>query len=91
MASIDIERAHSMEMSDARAVIDDFAESLRERYGVKNQWQGDVLQFAGSGVSGAITVSANAVHVTARLGLLLSPLRGKIEQDIRTKLEKHLI
>ena len=40
-------------------------------------------------VDGAIAVSDHAVHVTARLGLLLSPLRGRIERDIREKLDQH--
>jgi len=90
MAKIDIERPHNMGATRARAVIDNFAASLQEQFGLTNHWQGDVLQFSGNGVSGAITISATAVRVTAQLGLFLSPLRGKIEQDIRSKLDRHL-
>ncbi|MEO8746711.1 MAG: polyhydroxyalkanoic acid system family protein [Rhodanobacter sp.] len=90
MANIDIERPHTMGMSRARAVVDNFAAGLHERFGVNHHWQGDVLQFSGSGVSGAISISTSAIRVTAQLSLLLSPLRGKIEQDIRAKLDQHL-
>lgn len=90
MAKIDIERPHSMGMTRVRAVIDDFALSLQEQFGLTNHWQGEVLHFSGSGVNGAITISASAVRVTAQLGLFLSPLRGKIDQDIRNKLDRYL-
>lgn len=90
MAKIDIERPHSLGKSRARALVEELAASLRERYGLKNRWQGDALEFSGSGVDGIITVGTHAVRVTAQLGLLLSPLRGKIEQDIRARLDKYL-
>lgn len=90
MAKIDIERAHQLGTSAARAVVERIAADMQQRFGVTNQWQGDVLQFSGSGVNGAISVSADNVHVTAQLGMLLSAFRGKIEQDIREKLEQQL-
>ncbi len=52
------------------------------------QWQGDTLSFARSGVKGAIAVTASDVHVTAELGMLLSPLKGTIEDEIRRKLDE---
>lgn len=90
MARIDIERPHSMGPARARALIDEFAASLQGQYGLKHRWRGDALEFSGSGVDGVIAVGADTVRVTAQLGLLLSPLRGKIEQDIRARLDKYL-
>jgi putative polyhydroxyalkanoate system protein len=39
-------------------------------------------------VKGAIAVTPSEVHVTAELGMLLSPLRGTIEDEIRRKLDE---
>lgn len=89
MAEIDIERPHRLGAPAARRIVEKVAAELQEKFGVANQWQDDVLQFSGSGVHGAIAVTDQAVRVTAQLGLLLSPLRGKLEQDIREKLERH--
>lgn len=89
MTKIDIARPHQLGTPAARQVIEQVAADLQQKFGLRHQWHDDVLQFSGSGVNGAIAVSDHAVHVTARLGLLLSPLRGRIEQDIRDKLDQH--
>ncbi len=89
MTKIDIERSHHLGTAAARLVVEKVAAAMQQKFGVENQWHGDVLQFSGTGVNGAIAVSADAVHVTAQLGMLLSPFRGKIEQDIRDKLDQH--
>ncbi len=89
MATIDIERPHQMGIPAARVVVEKVAAAMQEKFGVQTRWQGDVLQFSGTGVNGAIAVSGDAVHVTAQLGMLLGPFRNKIEQDIRAKLELH--
>jgi putative polyhydroxyalkanoate system protein len=89
MTKIDIERPHHLGTSAARLVIEKVAVDLQQKFGLTNQWRDDVLQFSGTGVNGAIAVSDHAVHVTAQLGLLLSPFRGRIEQDIREKLDQH--
>jgi putative polyhydroxyalkanoate system protein len=34
-------------------------------------------------------VKADEVHVTAELGMLLSAMKGTIEQEIRRKLDEH--
>lgn len=90
MATIDIERTHNLDAAGVRTLIDDLAAGLHRQYGLERRWQGDVLQLSGNGVNGAITVGAASVRVTAELGFLLRPWCGKIEQDIRARLERHL-
>lgn len=89
MAKIDIRRPHGTTVENARAVVEKVAARMREKFGTEGTWQGDTLTFARSGVKGAIAVSASDVHVTAELGMLLSPLRGTIEDEIRKKLDEH--
>ena len=89
MAKIDIRRPHKLSIGDARAVVDKVAAKLREKFATESQWQGDTLKFSRSGVNGTIAVAADAVIVHAELGLMLSPMKGMIEQEIRNKLDEY--
>jgi putative polyhydroxyalkanoate system protein len=88
MAKIDIRRPHSKTVAEARAVVERVADRMREKFGTEGAWDGDTLTFQRSGVKGAIAVSPSDVHVTAELGMLLSPLKGTIEEEIRKKLDE---
>jgi putative polyhydroxyalkanoate system protein len=89
MPSIDIRRPHSLPLPEARAVIERVAERMREKFATDSHWQGDTLHFARQGVKGTIAVAGDEVRVNAELGLLLSPLKSMIEQEIRRKLDEH--
>jgi putative polyhydroxyalkanoate system protein len=88
MAKIDIRRPHGKTVAEARAVVERVADRMREKFGTEGGWDGDILTFQRSGVKGAIAVSPSDVHVTAELGMLLSPLKGTIEEEIRKKLDE---
>ena len=88
MAKIDIRRPHNKTVAEARAVVERVADRMREKFGTEGSWDGDTLTFQRSGVKGAIAVSPSDVHVTAELGMLLSPLKGTIEEEIRKKLDE---
>jgi len=89
MPTIDIRRPHQLSIAEARAVVDKVAARMHEKFGMDGQWQGDTLRFSRSGVSGTIAVGGDAIEVKAQLGLMLAPLKGMIEQEIRRKLDEH--
>ena len=89
MPSIEIHRPHQLSIAEARVVVDQVAARMHEKLGIEGQWQGDTLRFSRPGVSGTIAVSGDAIKVNAELGLMLSPLKGMIEQEIRRKLDEH--
>ena len=89
MPKIDIRRPHQLSIAEARAVVDQVAARMHEKLGIDGQWQGDILRFSRPGVSGTIAVSSDAIQVNAELGLMLSPLKGMVEQEIRRKLDEH--
>jgi len=91
MAKIDIRRPHGKSVAEARAVVDKVADRMREKFGTEGSWQGDTFAFARSGVKGTIAVSETDVHVAAELGMLLSPLKGTIEDEIRRKLDEQFV
>ncbi len=90
MSDIDIRHPHALPLPQARAAIEDVATKLAEKFDVAHAWNGDVLSFNRSGVDGAIAVGADDVRVTAKLGFLLSAMRGPIEAEIRRVLAERL-
>jgi putative polyhydroxyalkanoate system protein len=89
MPKIDIRRPHQLSIAEARAVVDQVAARMHEKFGMDGRWQDDILLFSRPGVSGSIAVGSDAIQVKAELGLLLAPLKGLVEQEIRRKLDEH--
>lgn len=89
MPKIDIRRPHQLSTPEARVVVDKVAVKMREKFATESQWQGNVLTFSRSGVNGTIAVEPDAIAVHAELGLMLSPMKGMIEQEIRNKLDEY--
>lgn len=89
MSNIDITRHHDLAPEKARAVIEHIADSLERKFNVTPQWDGDTLRFARSGVDGFIAVEDGQVHVSARLGMLLTPLKPTVEAEIKRKLDEY--
>lgn len=86
MPTIDIQHPHRLPLPEARAKVDQVATRLREKFDLTGQWQDDTLHFSRAGVKGLIAVEATTIRVRAELGLLLSPLKGVVEDEIRRKL-----
>lgn len=89
MPKIAIHRPHQLSLTQARAVVDQVALRMREKFGMRGQWQGDTLSFSRPGVSGTIAVASDAIQVNAELGMMLAPLKGLVEQEIHRKLDEH--
>lgn len=89
MPSIDIRRPHALPLVEARAIVDKVGARMQEKFGMDSQWEGDTLNFSRSGVKGSIAVASNEIHVNAELGMMLVPLKGMVEQEIRRKLDEH--
>ncbi len=83
MSGIDIRHAHSLSMDQAREALDEVARKLADRFEVASEWRHDALHFSRSGVDGRIALEPSQVHVTAKLGFLLSAMKGPIEAEIR--------
>lgn len=89
MPTIAIHRPHRLPIAQARAVVDEVAARMHEKFGLAGGWQGDTLLFSRPGVNGSIALTVDAVDVRAELGLLLAPLKGMVEAEIRRKLDEH--
>ncbi len=88
MPSIDIRHPHSLPHAKARTAVQEVADKLGDRFGVKCHWEGDVMLFTRSGVDGKIALQQEVLHVTAELGFLLGAMKGSIESEIRRVLDE---
>jgi len=87
MADIDIRRAHQLGHAAAKAAADQMADKLGKRFGLKGDWDGDVLRFQGTGVTGTLSVGPKDLHIAATLGFLLKAMKGSIEQAVTRELD----
>ena len=88
MPSIDITRAHSRPLAEAKQLVQRVADHIASKFDVACAWDGNTLNFKRSGVDGQIRVSAKQVHVTAELGFLLMAIRGSVEREIHRYLDE---
>ena len=88
MARIDIQHPHSKTPAQARKAIESVAKKLSERFDMDYGWDGDTLNFSRSGVEGRIALKPKELHVTAKLGFLVSAFKGPIEHEIRRVLDE---
>lgn len=90
MADIDIRHPHSLPMPRAREAIEQAAQRLSEKFGIDYAWNGDSVDFQRSGLDGRIELVPDELRVTAKLGFLLSAMKGPIEAEIRRVLAERL-
>lgn len=90
MSHIAIHRSHQLAPAQIRQVAENFIERLAERYEITYHWQDDTLYFERSGIGGQIDLEPGAIHISARLGFLLAPLKSVLEQEIHQRLDRVL-
>lgn len=90
MATIHIKRRHNLGRDIARQRVETVAKDLQERLSAQWSWQGDSLRFERSGASGSVQVGDDYVEFKIKLGLLLAPLKGTIQQTIEQQVDKAL-
>lgn len=94
MATIDIRRAHSLTLDEARKRAEVLAKDLAS-IGIRWHWEGDRIRFdapngAAMGVTGSVHVDPREIRVEADLPFLLKIIKGSIEGKINMNLDKAL-
>ena len=90
MARIIVERNHSLGRDAARVKAEQLAAKLERDFGVRCEWQGDVLEVRRSGADGRIEVEEDRVRVLLNLGLLMSAMGASVQTQIERALDKAL-
>jgi putative polyhydroxyalkanoate system protein len=90
MPAISLRRQHELGLAKARGLAQSIARRLKDDYGGSFEWKGDVLHFERPGAWGSLAVTKDDFQVRVELGLLLSPLRSRIEREIVTFCDEQL-
>jgi len=90
MSEIRIRRAHAKPLDQARKAAEKMARQLREDFDLDYEWDGHVLRFQRTGVDGELHVTQKEIRLEARLGLLLTFLKPRIEAEVEQIFDKLL-
>lgn len=90
MPSIRIHHLHSKTPAAAREAISRIADKIADQFSVDTHWDEDTLHFTRAGVNGTIALEGDQVQVDADLSFFLSPLKGRVESEIRRYLDEQL-
>jgi len=94
MADLHMTRDHHLDLAQARELAHAWAERAEREFGVKCVYTqteaGDQVRFERAEFSGTLRVTGRQFELKARLGLLLSAFKDKIEAGIVRNLERLL-
>ncbi len=91
MADIKVVRKHRLPVAQAKKIAQKTADDLASEYDLESAWDGDTLKFTRSGVHGTMEVTGNEIRLNAKLGMILSAFKAKIEQHIEHRLDELLM
>jgi putative polyhydroxyalkanoate system protein len=88
MSNIHIKHPYTLLPDEARKRVEEIAKDLKKEYKIDYSWQDDHLHFRRSGASGSLELGDGIIELNIKLGMILRPLKGKIEDSIRKNLVK---
>lgn len=88
MADISIIQDHTLSMEQARVAAQEVADQMVADYEMVAEWNGDVLSFKRTGVSGTLSLAENQAHLEIALGFMLKGFASKIEEKVTKNMQK---
>lgn len=88
MSDITLVEKHTLTMAQAREVAQQVAEQMKKDYEIGYAWEGDVLNFKRSGVSGTLALADGQATLDIALGFMLKGFRKKIEEQVGRNMHK---
>ena len=86
MSTIHITYRHGLDRCDTRARIDEIARVVKHRYKVNYVWEGNRLFSNHKGSWVLVHLGEDSIELKIKLGLMLLPLKRKIESTISRNL-----
>lgn len=91
MPKFTVEHSHNLPTNEVRARLQALQDRLAEKYGLTTEWTSPTeAELKRTGASGKITCGATKVSVSVDLSFAFTPIRGKVEERVRTELQKAL-
>ena len=88
MADISIRQSHQLSAGKARAAAEKVADEMTSEFDMTCAWEGDVLSFTRSGVSGTLALLGQEAQLDITLGFMLKAFAGKIEEKVSENMTK---
>lgn len=89
MSKISLSRPHALPRQTLKDRLNALGSKLKEKYSADTSWVDEnTMKVKGSGVDGDLRIDADKVDVNIKIGMLLSPLKGKIEESLGQELDK---
>jgi putative polyhydroxyalkanoate system protein len=82
MSTINIRRKHGKTHAAARAAAEHMAAELKEEFDLNYAWDGEVMHFKRSGVSGELALESEDVVLKIHLGFFLAALKPSVEREV---------
>jgi putative polyhydroxyalkanoate system protein len=89
MATIELKRDHTLGLKKARQAAQRVADEMQREFGMDCEWDGNVLRFSRTGVTGELVVDRGHVELHAKLGFLLTAFKGRIEETIHRNFDEY--
>lgn len=90
MAGFQIRKSYSMDRAALRSAAEGLAKELERTHGVRARWQGDRVSIRGAGVDGRLTLGDGELLVSVELGLLASPFKNVLRDEVQRYLDEHV-
>ena len=89
MADITMVKRHDLEVDVVRERLQELADWLKQKYGIRSRWQGDSCILEGSGLKkGVVAVTGSEVRVEVTLAMMAKFLKGQVEKEIDKKISR---
>lgn len=88
MADITIRQSHQLSAKKARAAAEKVADEMATEFEMAIDWEGDVMNFKRSGVSGTLTLLQSEAQLDITLGFMLKAFAPKIEEQVGRNMAK---
>ena len=82
MSTIHVKYKHSLSPKETRKRVEEIAKGLKKEYKIDYAWKGDRLLFKRAGAAGKVDLGDGFIVLDIKLGMVLAPLKGKIEKTI---------
>jgi putative polyhydroxyalkanoate system protein len=90
MSEIHLKQSHSLTRDETRKRVEAIAKELKRAYKMEYAWDGDHVRFRRTGASGWLYLGEGFIELEIKLGMLLAPLKGKIEEAIRRDIQSKI-
>jgi putative polyhydroxyalkanoate system protein len=90
MSNIHVKYKHALSPEETRKRVEKIAKGLKKEYKIDYAWKGDRLLFKRSGAAGNVDLGDGFIELDIKLGMVLAPLKGKIEKTIKQNIVAEL-